>query len=110
MIHAGLGRVHHLHIEYIHLGVCLAFIQDILIEAILSHPRLSMPRKVALVKAIGKVIWIQNDLMARWQLRDGDEVSEKGKEGEVEKGEPVEGTDSTEPLTGEHQYEGTCPV
>ena len=101
MIHAGLGRAHRLHIEYIHLGVCLAFIQDILTEAILSHPRLSMPRKVALVKAIGKVIWIQNDLMARWQLRDGDDVSGKDKDGEIENGEPVEGISSTEPLAGE---------
>jgi hypothetical protein len=93
MIHAGPGRVHHLHIEYVHLGVCLAFIQDILTEAILSHPRLPMPRKVALVKAIGKVIWIQNDLMARWQLRDGDGVNDKGKDGEIETGEPVECTE-----------------
>lgn len=73
MMHVGLGRAHPLHVEYIHLGVCLAFIQDIMSEAILSHPRLPMNRKIALVKALGKVIWIQNDLMAKWQVRDGAE-------------------------------------
>lgn len=71
MMHVGLGRAHPLHIEYIHLGACLAFIQDIMTEAILSHPRLPMQRKIALVKAIGKVLWIQNDLMAKWHLEDG---------------------------------------
>ncbi|KAJ0160594.1 hypothetical protein CTA2_7701 [Colletotrichum tanaceti] len=71
MMHVGLGRKHPLHIEYIHLGACLSFIQDIMTEAVLSHPRLTMQRKIALVKALGKVIWIQNDLMAKWHVRDG---------------------------------------
>lgn len=73
MMHVGLGRKHPLHIEYVHLGVCLGFIQDIMTEAILSHPRLSMHRKIALVKALGKVIWIQNDFMAKWHVREADE-------------------------------------
>jgi len=74
-MHVGLGRAHPLHIEYIHLGVCLAFIQDIMTEAILSHPKLSLHRKTALVKALGKIIWIQNDLFAKWHLRDGSEFA-----------------------------------
>lgn len=66
MMHVGRGREHPLHIEYVHIGACLSFIQDTLTEALLSHPRLRMERKVALVKALGKVIWIQNDLFAKW--------------------------------------------
>ncbi|KAL2062793.1 hypothetical protein VTL71DRAFT_5865 [Oculimacula yallundae] len=85
MMHVGLGRAHPLHIEYIHLGVCLAFIQDILTEAVLSHPKLSLPRKMALVKALGKIIWIQNDLFAKWHLRDGDEFAVGEAEPMVEK-------------------------
>lgn len=73
MMHVGLGRKHPLHIEYVHLGACLGFIQDIMTEAILSHPRLHMHRKIALVKALNKVIWIQNDLMAKWHVREADE-------------------------------------
>lgn len=83
MMHVGLGRAHPLHVEYIHLGVCLAFIQDIMSEAILSHPRLPMNRKIALVKALGKVIWIQNDLMAKWQVRDGAEFRDDDDEGTI---------------------------
>lgn len=73
MMHVGLGRKHPLHIEYVHLGVCLGFIQDIMTEAILSHPRLHIQRKTALVKALNKVIWIQNDLMAKWHVKERDE-------------------------------------
>ena len=83
-MHVGLGRAHPLHVEYIHLGICLGFIQDILTEAILSHPRLSLNRKIALVKAIGKVIWIQNDLMAKWHVRDGDEFEDGEEDIEIE--------------------------
>ena len=71
MMHVGLGRTHPLHIEYIHIGACLSFIQDIMTEAILSHPRLHLTKKIALVKALGKIIWIQNDLFAKWHIRDG---------------------------------------
>ncbi|KAF1960323.1 hypothetical protein CC80DRAFT_405253 [Byssothecium circinans] len=76
MMHVGQGRQHPLHVEYVHIGATLSFIQDVLTEAILSHPRLKMERKIALVKAISKVIWIQNDLFAKWYVRDGEEFED----------------------------------
>lgn len=77
MMHTGKGRAKPLHIEYIHIGMVLSIIQDTMTEAILSHPRLHLPRKIALVKAIGKVMWIQNDLFAKWYTRDGDEFADE---------------------------------
>ena len=76
MMHTGIGRAHPLHIEYIHVGATLAIIQDVLTEAILSHPRLHIARKIAIIKALGKVIWIQNDLFAKWYVHDGEEYTE----------------------------------
>lgn len=84
MMHTGRGREHPLHIEYVHIGACLAFIQDTLTEALLSHPRLRMDKKIALVRAIGKVIWVQNDLFAKYYVRDGDEFAEEMEKREVE--------------------------
>ncbi|TGJ79840.1 hypothetical protein E0Z10_g8924 [Xylaria hypoxylon] len=97
MMHVGRGRKHPLHIEYVHIGACLSFIQDTFTEALLSHPRLRMEKKVALVKALGKVIWIQNDLFAKWckyitivslsiinYVRDGDEFADEAEAPEVE--------------------------
>lgn len=60
MMHVGQGMKHPLHIEYIHMGMLLGFVQDVMVEAILSHPRLSLGMKVRVVKALGKVLWIQN--------------------------------------------------
>ncbi|KAI1276580.1 Protoglobin-domain-containing protein [Xylaria sp. FL0933] len=105
MMHVGRGREHPLHIEYVHIGACLSFIQDTLTEALLSHPRLRMERKVALIKALGKVIWIQNDLFAKWckyivitlftldplysqldiHVRDGDEFADEAEAPEIER-------------------------
>ncbi|KAI1763272.1 Protoglobin-domain-containing protein [Hypoxylon sp. FL1150] len=84
MMHTGRGREHPLHVEYVHIGACLAFIQDTLTEALLSHPRLRMDKKIALVRAIGKVIWVQNDLFAKWYVRDGDEFAEEMEKQEIE--------------------------
>ncbi|KAL2153856.1 hypothetical protein VTH82DRAFT_2532 [Thermothelomyces myriococcoides] len=76
MMHTGLGRSKPLHVEYIHIGATLAVIQDVLSEAILSHPRLPLARRIAIVKALGKVVWIQNDLFARWYVTDGEEFTD----------------------------------
>jgi hypothetical protein len=38
---------------------------------------MKMDKKIALVKALSKVIWIQNDLFAKWYVRDGDEFEEE---------------------------------
>lgn len=72
-MHIGKGRRSPLHVDYLFLGACLGYIQDALTEAILSHPKLPLQRKIAIVKAVGKVIWTQNDLLAKWHTRDGDE-------------------------------------
>jgi len=84
MMHVGQGRFHPLHVEYVHIGVTLSFIQDVFTEAVLSHPRLKMERKIALVRALSKVIWIQNDLFAKWYVRDGDEFEEERLVPEIE--------------------------
>ncbi|KAK4232405.1 Protoglobin-domain-containing protein [Podospora fimiseda] len=85
MMHTGIGRTHPLHIEYIHIGAGLAVIQDVLTEAILSHPRLHLQRKMAIVKALGKVIWIQNDLFTKWYVHDGEEYTDGIDYGVIEK-------------------------
>ncbi|KAK6360539.1 hypothetical protein TWF730_006680 [Orbilia blumenaviensis] len=77
LMHVGKGRKNPLHVEYVFLGACLGFIQDAMFEAILSHPRLELYRKIALIKALGKVIWIQNDLMERWHNADALEFLEE---------------------------------
>ncbi|KAA8648599.1 hypothetical protein EYZ11_001596 [Aspergillus tanneri] len=77
VMHSGSERMHPLNIEYIHMGACLGFIQDIFTEALMSHPHLSLHRKVSLVRAISKIIWIQNDLIARWRIRDGEEYADE---------------------------------
>ncbi|KAM0322518.1 hypothetical protein ACHAQA_009364 [Verticillium albo-atrum] len=114
MMHVGLGRQHPLHVEYVHLGVCLSFIQDIMTEAILSHPRLHLQRKIALVKALGKVIWIQNDLMAKWHVRDGDEFRNPGdqevvieREGYLNGKKILEGSDDEGDDDGEATVQGS---
>ncbi|OJJ74163.1 hypothetical protein ASPBRDRAFT_119972 [Aspergillus brasiliensis CBS 101740] len=76
-MHYGKERLHSLNVEYIHIGACLGFIQDIVMEAVLTYEKLTLPFRIALVRALGKVIWIQNDLFARWRLHDGEEFEQE---------------------------------
>lgn len=115
MMHVGQGRAHPLHVEYVHIGVTLSFVQDVLTEAILSHPRLKMDRKIALVKALSKVIWIQNDLFAKWYVRDGDEFAEERLVPEVEPEGYLHGKKILHDSSDESEIEdsalaaGSCP-
>jgi len=77
MMHVGQGRKHPLHIEFIHMGVLLGFVHDILIEAILSHPKLKLEQKTAVIRAVSKLLWIQNDLFAKWYVTDGAEFRDE---------------------------------
>ncbi|KAH7166427.1 Protoglobin-domain-containing protein [Dactylonectria macrodidyma] len=74
-MHVGLNRSKPLNVEYIHISATLCLIQHVLTEAILSHNALPMSKRMAMVKALSKVIWIQNDLFAKWYVRDGDEFT-----------------------------------
>ena len=115
MMHTGQGRVHPLHVEYVHVGVSLSLIQDVLTEAVLSHPRLTMERKIALVKALSKVLWIQNDLFAKWYVRDGEEFAEERLVPEVEPEGYLHGKRVLHGSDGENEIEeaaraaGSCP-
>lgn len=116
MMHVGQGRAHPLHVEYVHVGVTLSFVQDIITEAVLSHPRLKMDRKIALVKALSKVIWIQNDLFAKWYVRDGEEFAEQRLVPEVEPegylhGKRVlrDGSESESEIEDADMATGSCP-
>jgi hypothetical protein len=77
MMHSGQLRMDPLSVEYIHIGACIGYIQDIMIEAIMSLPQLSLRRKTALLRALTKVLWIQNDMFARWHVKDGDEFADE---------------------------------
>jgi len=107
-----MGRKHPLHIEYIHIGVCLGFIQDVVFEAILSHPRLKLEQKTTIIKALGKVLWIQNDLFAKWYVRDGEEFAADMEDPEIEQEGFLHGNRIIDPerLGGEEDATtGGCP-
>ncbi|KKK27228.1 hypothetical protein ARAM_003271 [Aspergillus rambellii] len=50
LMHVAQERLHKLNIEYVHM---------------------------ALIRAISKIIWIQNDLIAKWRIRDGEEYADE---------------------------------
>lgn len=69
-MHSNQARQIPVFVEYMFLNVCLGYIQDIALEAIMLLPDLSDAKKVSLVRALTKVIWIQNDLFARYHVTE----------------------------------------
>ncbi|KAM0431433.1 hypothetical protein ACHAPT_005410 [Fusarium lateritium] len=72
-MHVGLQKSRELRIDYIHISLTLSLIQSVMSQAILDHSSIPISRRAAIVKSFSKVIWIQNDLFARWYVRDGEE-------------------------------------
>ncbi|KAF7770220.1 hypothetical protein Agabi119p4_6194 [Agaricus bisporus var. burnettii] len=63
-----------LRVEYTHLGLLLGFVEDILLTAVLEHAELDLKTKVAVVKAVNKILWLQNDLFARHYINEKKEA------------------------------------
>lgn len=76
-MHSGQERMHSLNVEFIHINACMGYIQDIFIEALMSHPKLPLKQKIALLRAVNKILMIQLDLFAKWRVRDGEEYDEE---------------------------------
>ncbi|KAL7273826.1 hypothetical protein RUND412_003292 [Rhizina undulata] len=54
-----------LRVEYIHMGLLLGYVVDILLKSVVEHPDLDAATKSAVLRAFNKIVWIQNDLFAR---------------------------------------------
>jgi hypothetical protein len=54
-----------LRVEYTHCGILLAYVEDIILSTVIAHTDLDNETKLAVCKAVNKILWIQNDLFAR---------------------------------------------
>lgn len=67
-MHVGSGRRNPLHVDYMFLGICMGYVQDAFTESILTNNSVDLRLRISVVRALGKLIWIQNDLLARWHI------------------------------------------
>lgn len=74
-MHGGQHRRTPLHVDVIHFSLLLGHLQNVLNEAIINSTTLPQAQKAPLVKAWSKLFWIQNDLFAKWHVRDGKEFN-----------------------------------
>ncbi|KAF9886796.1 hypothetical protein FE257_011043 [Aspergillus nanangensis] len=72
-MHNGQILMHPLNIEYIHMNACLGYLKELLLETISLSPDMSVPFKFAFIRSLSKILCIQNDLIAKCHIRDGDE-------------------------------------
>lgn len=106
MMHVGRGRKHPLHIEFVHMSVLLGYVHDILIDAIMNHPKLDNAQKCAVIRAVTKLLWIQNDLFAKWYVKDGEEFADEAEAPEVEADGVLNGKRVVEP---DEEMPSVCP-
>lgn len=75
-MHAGHLRRNPLEIDVIHFSLLIGYVQNTLTEAILLSSSISTHNKAPLVKAWGKLLWIQMDLFTKWHVKDGKEYDQ----------------------------------
>ena len=86
MAHTGQAGFAHrkrkagLRVEYLHLGLLLAFVEDLVVGAVMGMEEVALEQRVEVVKAWNKVLWIQNDLFARQFVVDWDTGSRPNEE------------------------------
>jgi len=66
-----------LRVEYTHCAILLGYVEDILVNAVMGHPDLDNDAKTAVVRAVNKLLWIQNDLFARHYIADAEAAEAK---------------------------------
>lgn len=72
-MHAGHHRRNPLNVDVIHFSLLIGYVQNVITEAIILSTRIADHNKVPLVKAWGKLLWIQMDLFTKWHVKDGDQ-------------------------------------
>ncbi|KAJ4288056.1 hypothetical protein N0V90_012073 [Kalmusia sp. IMI 367209] len=75
-MHAGHHRRNPLEIDVIHFSLLIGYVQNTLTEAIILSPTIPAQYKAPLVKAWGKLLWIQMDLFTKWHVKDGKEYDQ----------------------------------
>lgn len=94
IMHTGLPGFKHrankpeLRVEYIHMSALLGYVVDVVVGAVMDMD-IETQMKSSVIRALNKVIWIQNDLFARHYIgKVGDEgfvtPPEEGVDGEKE--------------------------
>ena len=70
-MHTGLPGFKHrskrpeLRVDYIHMGALLGYVVDIVVGAVMGMDEVDNVMKGRVIRALNKVVWIQNDLMSR---------------------------------------------
>ncbi|EAU85203.1 hypothetical protein CC1G_06219 [Coprinopsis cinerea okayama7 len=73
IMHTGQDELKHrklmgkapLYVDLMHLSLLLGWTLDVLTPVILSYPEYPLARRIEIMRAFQKVIWIQNDLFTR---------------------------------------------
>lgn len=61
-----------LRVEYMQLSLLLGFVQDVIVGLVLDMEGIDAATKKEVILAWNKILWIQNDLMARHYVIDED--------------------------------------
>lgn len=72
---AGSTRPEGWRVEFMHFALLLGVLEDVVVEAVLEKGEgfgLDWEGRMRVVRAWNKVLWVQNDLFARWFVVDLD--------------------------------------
>lgn len=61
-----------LRVEVMHMSLLLAYVEDIVLEAVMGAEELDLSTKTKVIRAFNKLLWIQNDLFQRHYVASAD--------------------------------------
>ena len=72
------------------MSALLGYVEDIVVAAVLAMDEIDLATKTKVIRAFNKMLWIQNDLMARHYI-GGEGVEDSTLTPPAEEGEKAEG-------------------
>jgi hypothetical protein len=72
-IHTPAGGNKAINVEYIHVNALMGYVEDILLNAVCGLD-CDMETKTKVIRAVNKLLWVQNDLFGRWYCETKDAV------------------------------------
>lgn len=94
VVHTGrkhTAKKNTLRVEYVHIALLLGWLQDALVGVVMSVKEdegdggWTTERKIEVLRALGKFLWVQNDLFARHYCEDWDLMREEKRRGWLER-------------------------
>jgi hypothetical protein len=78
-IHTTAGGNSSINVDYVHINALMCYVADILLKSVCELTDVSMETKTQVIRAVNKLLWVQNDMFGKWYTEGQNMLAKKEK-------------------------------